>query len=187
MTQGGNETGGNEPVVAFECPTDRGFLALPKAPSEILPEERKKVADQLMTIVKGDQITVCILGRKCIASVQAVVANTLAALMSFEDLPLLYNDYVPLDLLRIPSVSGSCLVEPPPEEVKPGKLLVALSGKDEYRGVVQHIRHGRFFKAKLDFGNGHTVDKLIDSDSILSVTRCAQNDDEKEVGNSFEL
>lgn len=173
MTQGGDE-----PVVAFECPTDRGFLALPKVPTEIFPEERMNVADQLTTIVKGDQITVRILGRKCIARVQAVVENALAALMSFEDLPLLYNDYVPLDLLRIPSVSGSCLVEPTPEEVKPGKILVSLVGKDEYRGVVQHIRHGRFFKARLDFGNGHKVDKLIDSDSILSVTRCAKNEDE---------
>ena len=176
MTQGGNE-----PVVAFECPTDRGFLALPKAPTEILPEERTKIAEQLTTIVKGDQTTVRILGRKCIARVQAVVENALAAFMSFEDLPLLYNDYVPLDLLRIPSVSGSCLVEPTPEEVKQGKILVSLVGKDEYRGVVQHIRRGRFFKARLDFGNGHTVDKLIDSGSILSVTRCAKNEDENKL------
>ncbi len=167
MTQGRKE-----PIVAFECATDRGFLALPKAPLHILPEEREKVIDQVNSIVAGDQITVRILERKCIATVLGVIQNARAALMSFEDLPLLYDDYVPFDLLRIPSVGGSCLVEPIPEEVKPGRLFVSLIGKDEYRGVVQHIKRGFFFKSRLDFGNGHFVDKLVDSDSILSVEKC---------------
>jgi hypothetical protein len=163
--------GRNEPVVAFECPTDRGFLALPKAPLEVSPADRKQVDDSIESIAVGDDMMVRIEGRKCPARVTEVIANARAAWISFEDLPSLYNDFVPCDLLRTPSVGGSCLAEPHPEDIKPGKLFVCHLGKDEYRGVVQHIKGGWMFKSKLDFGNGHTVDKLIDSESILSVTR----------------
>ena len=43
--------GNNEAVVAFECPTERGFLALPKAPAEISPAEQEKVVAALDSIV----------------------------------------------------------------------------------------------------------------------------------------
>jgi hypothetical protein len=161
--------GRNEPVVAFECPTDRGFLALPKALSEISPEDKKRVDDTIESIVAGGDLTVRIEGRKCPAKVIEVMANARAACISFEDLPSLYNDFVPCDLLRTSSVGGSCLVEPSPEDIRPGKLFVCLMGKDEYRGVVQHVKCGRLFRCKLDFGNGYSIDKLIDPESILSV------------------
>ena len=163
--------GGNEPVVAFESPADRGYLALPKAPSEISPEERKKVEDAIDSIGAGDELMVRIEGRRCPARVTEVMANMQTVLISFEDLPSLYNDFVSCDLLRTPSVGGSCLTEPPPEDIKPGKLFVCLMGKDEYRGVVQHFKSGRFFKSKLDLGNGFSIDRLIDPESILSVIR----------------
>eukprot|EP00533_Pseudo-nitzschia_delicatissima_P011806 CAMPEP_0197272912 /NCGR_PEP_ID=MMETSP1432-20130617/10563_1 /TAXON_ID=44447 /ORGANISM="Pseudo-nitzschia delicatissima, Strain UNC1205" /LENGTH=473 /DNA_ID=CAMNT_0042738517 /DNA_START=31 /DNA_END=1452 /DNA_ORIENTATION=- len=162
--------GRNGPVVAFDCPTDRGFLALPKASSEISPEDRKKVDDAIDSIVEGEDIVVRIEGRKCPARVTEVLANVRVAWMSFEDLPSLYNDFCPCDVLRTSSVGGSCLAEPLPEEIKPGKLFVCLMGKDEYRGVVQYVKTGRFFKTKLDFGNGYSIDKTIDPESILSVT-----------------
>jgi hypothetical protein len=163
--------GRDEPVVAFECPTDRGFLALPKAPLEVSHPDRKQDDDAIDSIAVGDDMMVRIEGRKCPARVTEVIANARAAWISFEDLPSLYNDFVPCDLLRTPSVGGSCLSVPPPEDIKPGKLFVCHLGKDEYRGVVQHIKCGRMFKSRLDFGNGYTVDKIIDPESILSVTR----------------
>jgi hypothetical protein len=161
--------GNNEPVVAFECPNDRGFLALPKAPSELSQADKKAVDDAADSIVAGDDLVVRIEGKKCPARVSEVMDNARVAWISFEDLPSLYNDFVPCDLLRTPSVGGSCLAEPPPEDIRPGKLFVCLMGKDEYRGVVQHIKCGKFFKSKLDFGNGFSVDKVIDPESILSV------------------
>jgi len=162
--------GRNEPVVAFECPSDRSFLALPKVSSNVSPKEKKILADSIDSIVVGDGIDVLIEGRKCPAMVTEVYANAHAACVSFEDLPSLYNDFVLFDHLRISSVGGSCLTVPQPEDVKPGKLFVCLIGKDEYRAVVQHLKTGPMFRAKLDFGNGHRVDKLVDLDSILSVT-----------------
>merc|ERR1719491_22981 len=91
--------------------------------------------------------------------------------MSFEDLPSLYNDYLPCDLIRIPSVSaGSALVASPFEEIQPGKLMVGLIGKEEYRGIVQHVFRGKMYKVTLDFGNDYTVDRLINAESIISVT-----------------
>eukprot|EP00536_Pseudo-nitzschia_multiseries_P015961 jgi/Psemu1/219700/e_gw1.988.10.1 len=170
--------GRNEPVVAFECPSDRSFLSLPKADAPdsdgtITPERRKLLDESIASIAAGDEIDVRIEGRKCPAVVTEVYAEARAAWMSFEDLPSLYNDFVLLDHLRLSSVAGSCLVEPKPEDIEPGKLLVCHMGRDEYRGVVQFVKTGPMFRSKLDFGNGHKVDKLVDSDSILSVTRQA--------------
>jgi len=162
--------GRNEPVVAFESPSDRSFLSLPKVTEDFTPDERKALDESIASIAVGDQIDVLIEGRKCPARVTEVYANARAACMSFEDLPSLYNDFVLLDHLRISSVTGSCLMEPQPEDFKPGKLLVCHMGKDEYRGVVQFLKTGSMFKTKLDFGNGHTIDKLVDAESVLSVT-----------------
>jgi hypothetical protein len=169
----------NEPVVAFECPTDRGFLSLSKAPTSIpTAEERKNVTDDIDLVAVGDTIMVRIEGRQCSGKLMEVASDMHVAYMSFEDLPSLYNDYLPCDLIRIPSVGGSCLVEPPLEEIQPGKLMIGLIGKDEYRGIVQHVKRGKMFKVELDFGNEYTVERLIDSDSILSVTtlKCRDND-----------
>merc|ERR1712238_499597 len=77
--------------------------------------------------------------------------------------------------------SGSSLVESPLEDIQPGKLMVGLIGKEEYRGIVQHVFQGKMFKVKLDFGNDYTVDRLINSDSIISVTtllNCSGSDDD---------
>ena len=93
---------------------------------------------------------------------------------SFEDLPSLYNDFLLCESLRIPSVGGSLLGEPPVEDIQPGKLFVALLGTDAYRGVVQHVKWGKMFKVKLDLGNKYSLDRLIDTESILSITRCTQ-------------
>lgn len=172
--------GRNEPVIAFECPTERGFLALPKAPSEISPEDREKINDAIDSIVVGDDIMVNIEGRKCPARVKEVMTNSRVARVTFEDLPSLYDDFVPCDVLRTSSVGGSCLEEPPLEEIKPGKLFVCLIGKDEYRGIVQYLKTGRFFKATLDFGNGYSIDKNIGPGAILSLTPNQENIREKD-------
>ena len=170
----------NEPVVAFECPTDRGFLSLSKEPAIIATaEERKVVTDDIDLVAVGDKIMVRIEGRQCSGKLIEVASDMHVACMSFEDLPSLYNDYIPCDLIRIPSVGGSCLVEPPLEEIKPGKLMIGLIGKDEYRGIVQHVKRGKMFKVELDFGNEYTVERLIDSDSILSVTSLKCRDDDQ--------
>ena len=184
--------GKNEPVVAFECPTDRGFLALPKAPAPVSGLDREKVDEAVTSIVVGDDMVVRIEGRKCPARVTEVMPNARVAWVTFEDLPSLYNDFVPYDLLRTPSVGGSCLSQPSAEEIKPGKVFVCLMGKDEYRAIVQHVKTGRFFRSKLDFGNGFTIDKLIDTDSILSVEsnhskRHAEDDEKTSAGRRKKL
>jgi len=136
------------------------------------------VTDDIDLVAVGDTIMVRIEGRQCSGKLMEVASDMHVAYMSFEDLPSLYNDYLPCDLIRIPSVGGSCLVEPPLEEIQPGKLMIGLIGKDEYRGIVQHVKRGKMFKVELDFGNEYTVERLIDSDSILSVTtlKCRDND-----------
>ena len=168
----------DEPVIAFECPTDRGFLSLPEAP-KVLPtkEERKIILDDIQSIVPGDTVLVKIEGKQCTGNVIEIFHNINVAYMSFEDLPSLYNDYLPCDLIRIPSIGGS--VEPPLEEIQPGKLMIGLIGKDEYRAIVQHVKIQaiKMFKVVLDFGNEYTVDRLIDIDSILKVVSTKKSHD----------
>merc|ERR1712238_325894 len=174
--------GNDEPVVAFECPTDRGFLSLSEAPPNTpTEEERKVVTDDIELVVTGDTIMVRLEGRQCSGTVMEIIDDIHVAYMSFEDLPSLYNDYLPCDLIRIPSASGSSLVESLLEDIQPGKLMVGLIGKEEYRGIVQHVFQGKMFKVKLDFGNEYTVDRLINSDSIISVNtllNCSGSDDD---------
>mmetsp|Transcript_52963 Transcript_52963/g.61159 ORF Transcript_52963/g.61159 Transcript_52963/m.61159 type:complete len:637 (-) Transcript_52963:271-2181(-) len=162
----------DEPVVAFECPTDRGFLSLSEAPPNTPTDtERQVVTDAIDLVVTGDTLMVRIEGRQCAGTVMEIMEDLHVAYMSFEDLPSLYNDYLPCDLIRIPSVSGSSLlVESPLTEIQPGKLMVGLIGKEEYRGIVQHVFRGKMFKVTLDFGNDYTVERLINAESIISVT-----------------
>ena len=169
----------NEPVIAFECPVDRGYLSLPAVPSKVrTDDERKAVMDDIELVVAGDTVQLRIEGRQCSATVKEIRDDIHAAYVSFEDLPALYNDYMPCDLIRIPSVGGGGLVEPLLEDIKPGKLMIGLIGKDEYRAIIQHVKRGKLFKCELDFGNGYTVDRLVDTNSILSVVslNCRKND-----------
>ena len=134
---GSNVGGGaNAPIVAFESEMETAWTCLPQA-TQLSKTEKKSLAVQIDQLTPGSRIAVDIMGRKCTAEVLEIREEMYTVFMSYEDYPNLYNEYLPFDRLRTPSIGGGTLADMNPENIRPGALAIALVG--EKRGVSTHF------------------------------------------------
>ena len=133
----GSSLGGGTiaPIVAFESEMETAWTCLPQA-TQLSKTEKKILAAQIDKLTPGSRIAVDIMGRKCTADVLEIREEMYTVFMSYEDYPNLYNEYLPFDRLRTPSIGGGTLTDMNPENIRPGALVIALVG--EKRDVSTH-------------------------------------------------
>lgn len=137
----------NKPVVIFNSPLENNYMSLPNADVEKhYPSAKKnKVGESLVengSLAVGDMLAVK-LEQKCIkAEVLEVISQMKAAYLSFEDYPSVYDEYIPFDLLRLPSG----------DEIKAGDVKSGLVVKDLSNSNVRLV----FFFLLLTFSPTNT-------------------------------
>lgn len=113
---------GDKPVVVFNSSLENNYMSLPNANVEkhYPLAEKNKVGDALISnLTIGDMIAVK-LEQKCVkAEVLEVINQMKAAYVSFEDYPSVYDEYLPFDLLRLPSGT-----EIPLHDIKSGLVVL---------------------------------------------------------------
>jgi len=95
------------------------------------------------------------------AEVIEVIAQMKAAYLSFEDYPSVYDEYQPYTLVRLPTGA-----EIPPEDMKPGLVVIDLSNSNEYRAKIQSTVDGPMARVKL-FVSQHEMIRLVSTSMIL--------------------
>ncbi|CAB9526902.1 Chromodomain Y-like protein 2 [Seminavis robusta] len=121
----------------------------------------------------GNKVEVTFHGRRAKGVVQKVETSMQAALLQFEGMPLVYNEFQPYRSLRAP-VSGESCTEIRAEDVKLGKLVVCRAGQQEYRGVVRECINEDFMFVKLKIGK-NAYERWLPFKALLS----AEADDNK--------
>ena len=116
------------PIVAFESEMETAWTCLPQATSLSVSEKQRLVVE-IDKLTPGSCIAVDMMGRKCTAEVVEICEGMRAVYMSYEDYPKLYNEYLPFDRLRMPSIGGGTLTDMNPENIRPGSLAIALVGE----------------------------------------------------------
>ena len=116
------------PIVAFESEMETAWTCLPQAISLSVSEKQRLVVE-IDKLDPGSRIAVDMMGRKCTAEVVEICEGMRAVYMSYEDYPKLYNEYLPFDRLRMPSIGGGTLTDMNPENIRPGSLAIALVGE----------------------------------------------------------
>lgn len=87
---------------------------------------RKKVGEKLIgTMAVGDFVNVKLLQKVVKAEVLEIVPQMHSAYLSFEDYPLLYDEWQPVNLLRTPDRA-----EISPSDLKPGIVVIDLSNNN---------------------------------------------------------
>ena len=112
----------NKPVVVFNSSLENNYMSLRNADVEkhYPLAKKQKVGDALISnLAIGDMLAVK-LEQKCVkAEVLEVIPQMKAAYISFEDYPSVYDEYQPLDLLRLPSRE-----EISHPDIKPGLVVL---------------------------------------------------------------
>ena len=123
---------------------------------------RSKVGESLMKELSTSDLVACQLVQKFVkAEVVDLIPRMKAVLLSFEDFPSIYDEWVPHDRVRLPSAA-----EIAPDELKPGLTVIDLSNSNEYRGKIVSIYEGPVIRAKLTVSQ-HEMTRLIVPSMIL--------------------
>ena len=93
--------------------------------------------------------------------VQELIPSMKAVLLSFEDFPSIYDEWVPHDRARFPSAA-----EIAPDELRPGLTVIDMSNSNEYRAKILSIYDGPAIRAKLSVSQ-HEMTRLIVPSMIL--------------------
>ena len=155
---------GSKPVVAFNTSLENNYMSLVNADlDKHFPHAaRVKVGESLIgELLPGDIISVKLEQKHVKAEVIEVLAQMKAAYLSFEDYPSIYDEYQPYGLIRLPTGA-----EIPPEEVKPGLVVIDLSNSNEYRAKIQSTVDGPMARVKLIVSQ-HEMIRLVSTAMIL--------------------
>lgn len=155
---------GSKPVVAFNTSLENNYMSLVNADlDKHFPHAaRDKAGESLIgELVAGDKISVK-LEQKCVkAEVVEILQHMKSAYLSFEDYPSVYDEYQPYGLIRLPTGA-----EIPPEDVKPGLVVIDLSNSNEYRAKIQSTVDGPMVRVKLIVSQ-HEMIRLVSTSMIL--------------------
>jgi len=155
---------GSKPVVAFNTSLENNYMSLVNADlNKHFPHAgRDKVGESLIgELVPGDKISVKLEQKHVKAEVVEILPQTKTAYLSFEDYPSVYDEYQPYGLIRLPTGA-----EIPPEDVKPGLVVIDLSNSNEYRAKVQSTVNGPMARVKLIVSQ-HEMIRLVSTSMIL--------------------
>lgn len=155
---------GSKPVVAFNTSLENNYMSLVNADiDKNFPNASKdKVGESLIgELVPGDKISVRLEQKHVKAEVIEVLPQTKAVYISFEDYPSIYDEYLPNEAVRLPTGA-----EVPPEDIKPGLVVIDMSNSNEYRAKIQSIHNGPIARVKL-FVSQHEMTRLVSPAMIL--------------------
>lgn len=155
---------GNKPVVAFNTSLENNYTSLVNADLEKhFPNAAKdKVGESLIgDLVPGDKVFVKLEQKHVKAEVVEILPQMKSAYLSFEDYPSVYDEWQPYELVRLPTGA-----EIPPNDVKPGLVVIDLSNSNEYRAKIQSILDGPMARVKLTVSQ-HTMTRLVSPAMIL--------------------
>jgi hypothetical protein len=155
---------GSKPVVAFNTSLENNYMSLVTADiSKHFPHAaRDKVGESLIAeLVPGDKISVKLEQKHVKAEVVEILPQMKSAYLSFEDYPSVYDEYQPYGLIRLPTGA-----EIPPEDVKPGMVVIDLSNSNEYRAKILSTVNGPMARVKLIVSQ-HEMTRLVSSSMIL--------------------
>jgi len=155
---------GSKPVVCFNTSLENNYLSLVNVDVEKnFPNASKdKIGETLIgQLVPGDKISVKLEQKHVKAEVVEILPQMKAAYLSFEDYPSVYDEYQPYDLLRLPTRA-----EIPPEEIKPGLLVLDFSNSNEYRARIMSTVNVPMARVKLIVSQ-HEMTRLVSPAMIL--------------------
>jgi len=151
-------------AVAFNASLDNNYMSLVNADiQKHYPNaSRSKVGESLMKELSPNDLIACQLVQKFVkAEVVDLIPSMKAVLLSFEDFPSIYDEWVPHDRARFPSAA-----EIAPDELRPGLTVIDLSNSNEYRAKILSIYEGPAIRAKLTVSQ-HEMTRLIVPSMIL--------------------
>ncbi|KAL7554833.1 hypothetical protein ACHAWF_018375 [Thalassiosira exigua] len=133
-------------VVAFSSSLENNYMSVNADVDKHFPNAAKdKIGESLIgELVPGDMISVRLEQKYVKAEVIEIVPTMKSVYLSFEDYPSVYDEYQPYELVRLPTGA-----EIPPEDIKPGLVVIDLSNRNEYRAKIQSIMNGPMAKVKL--------------------------------------
>lgn len=155
---------GSKPVVAFNTSLENNYTSLVNADVEKnFPNASKdKIGESLIgQLVPGDKISVKLEQKHVKAEVIEILPQMTAAYLSFEDYPSVYDEFQPYEFLRL-----STRAEIPPEDIKPGLLVLDFSNSNEYRARIQSTLNGPMARVKLIISQ-HEMTRLVSPAMIL--------------------
>jgi len=151
-------------VVAFNTSLENNYMSLVNADlDKHFPNASKdKVGETLIgELVPGDKISVKLEQKHVKAEVIEILPQMKSAYLSFEDYPSVYDEYQPYELLRNPTGA-----EIPPEDIKPGLVVIDLSNSNEYRAKIQSTWDGPMARVKLIVSQ-HEMTRIVSPAMIL--------------------
>ncbi|KAL7539249.1 hypothetical protein ACHAXR_009124 [Thalassiosira sp. AJA248-18] len=155
---------GGKPVVAFNTSLENNYMSLVNADVvKHFPNASKdKVGESLISeLVPGDKISVKLEQKHVKAEVVEILPQMKSAYLSFEDYPSVYDEYQPYELIRLPTGA-----EIPPEDIKPGLVVIDLSNSNEYRANILSTINGPMARVKLIVSQ-HEMIRLVSPAMIL--------------------
>lgn len=155
---------GNKPVVAFNTSLENNYTSLVNADvNKHFPNaETENVGEGLIgQLVPGDKIYVKLEQKFVKAEVVEITQQMKSAYISYEELPSLYDEHHPIELLRLPTRA-----EIPDGDIKPGLLVIDLSNSNEDRGRILSTLNSVMARVKLVVSQ-HEMVRLISPAMIL--------------------
>ena len=126
---------GNKPVVAFNTSLENNYTSLVNADvNKHFPNaDTENVGEGLIgQLVPGDKIYVKLEQKFVKAEVVEITQQMKSAYISYEELPSVYDEHHPIELLRLPTRA-----EIPDGDIKPGLLVIDLSNSKIEEGFYQ--------------------------------------------------
>ncbi len=155
---------GNKPVVAFNSSLENNYTSLVNADvKKHFPNASKENVGEFLIeqLVPGDKIFVR-LEQKCAkAEVIEILPQMKSAYISFEDYPSVYDEYQPIESLRL-----TTRAEIPEEDIKPGLLVLDLSNSNEYRARIVSTLNSTMARVKIIVSQ-HEMVRLVSPAMIL--------------------
>jgi len=155
---------GNKPVVAFNSSLENNYTSLVNVDlAKHFPNaENGNVGEGLIgQLVPGDKIFVKLEQKFVKAEVIEILQQMKSAYISYEDYPSVYDEYHPIELLRLPTRA-----EIPDDDIKPGLLVIDLSNSNEYRGRIVSTLNSAMARVKI-YVSQHEMIRLVSPAMIL--------------------
>jgi hypothetical protein len=106
------------PIVAFNSGLEVNYMSL----NDSVIRKHYPLIHELEA---NDKIVVRLQQKCCKADVIEIVSNTRFVYLSFEEYPLIYDEYQPSNLVRFPNGD-----EIPPDGIKPGLVVIDISNSN---------------------------------------------------------
>ena len=135
-----------------ENPTDPLLLRFRRAP-KLLPEEECTTLSDSFRLEVGDRVIAKVHGKKLPGTISYIRNTMKAVFVKYDDYDDFYNEFVPVDKLRIKVAGESASVGACPTDLRQGRIVYYRDHGEDYRAKVISCRKGTFYHVTLDISN----------------------------------